>query len=143
MTSITNVTNKFFHTALGKSVQTLLWTAGAYALTLLIGAVANYHWDARLTLLGVPGLVNWILYSAKVLIDPLVPNFPSSTPLVAIPKVPTQTTTTVVTTSPTPGTVVPPTDVNPANAAPTEPAAPTGAVVTTVPTLNDPLAPVS
>lgn len=141
MTNITNVTNKFFHTAIGKSVQTLLWTAGAYFLTLAVGFVAQVHWNAHLVLLGVPGLVNWLLYSAKVIVDPLVPNFVSSTPLVGVPAAPsTTTTTTVVTTTPKPGTVVTPTEPAEPTTITTVPAPP---LVSTAPTLNDPLASVS
>lgn len=69
---------KFFDSALGKSFQTLLWTVGAYVLTIVGARLANIHLDARLVALGVPGLLNWLLYTAKVFIDGKVPNLPSS-----------------------------------------------------------------
>jgi hypothetical protein len=71
-------TVKFFDSSLGKSFQTLLWTVGAYVLTVGGARIANIHLDARLVALGVPGLLNWLLYTAKVFLDGRVQNFPGA-----------------------------------------------------------------
>ncbi len=88
--------NKFFDTAVGKSLQTFLWTLGAYGITIVVALIAKVHWSDQMIALGVPGLVNWILYSAKVVIDKEVPTLPSSQPMMLIPKNNTVSTTTVV-----------------------------------------------
>ncbi len=88
--------NKFFDTAVGKSLQTFLWTLGAYGLTIVVALIAKVHWNDQMIALGVPGLVNWLLYSAKVVIDKEVPTLPSSQPMMLVPKNNTVTTTTVV-----------------------------------------------
>lgn len=69
-------TVKFFDSAIGKSVQTLLWTLAAYLLTIVGARLANIQLNAQLIALGVPGLLNWILYTAKVFVDTKVPNVP-------------------------------------------------------------------
>lgn len=77
--------NKFFDTAFGKTVKTFFWVVLAYALTLGTAAIAGYHWSTSLIALGIPGLVNILLYMAKVFVDKAVPNFPGSTPVTVIP----------------------------------------------------------
>lgn len=93
---MTQQLNKFFDTAIGKSFQTLLWTAAAYALVVIGAKVANVQWSDQMLALGAPGIVNWILYTAKVVIDKEVPNMPNSQPMMLVPKTNTATTTTVV-----------------------------------------------
>lgn len=69
---------KFFDSALGQSVEVLLWTAGAFLLTVLGGWLAKVHFNDGLVALGVPGLLNWIIYSLRVIADSKVPNLPKS-----------------------------------------------------------------
>lgn len=78
--------NKFFDTAIGKSVQTFLWTFAAYGITILTAYLAGVQWSDQFVALGIPGIINWILYSAKVFIDKEVPNLPSSQPMMLVPK---------------------------------------------------------
>lgn len=70
--------NKFLNTAVGKSIQTLVWIVVAYALVFVTTWLANYKWPIALSLLGVPGIVNWLLYTVKVFVDKEIPNFPGS-----------------------------------------------------------------
>lgn len=67
---------KFFDSAVGKSVQTLLWTLAAFLITAIGIKLADIHYSAQLLALGVPGLINWLLYTAKVFADGRVPNLP-------------------------------------------------------------------
>lgn len=68
---------KFFDSAVGKSFKTLLWTAGAYGVTVFGAWVANIHLDARLISLGVPGLLNWLVYTLTVFTSGNVQNLPT------------------------------------------------------------------
>ena len=77
--------NKFFDTAIGKSVETALWIVGAYALALVTAWLASFHWSASWLALGLPGVVNWLLYTAKVVVDKEIPNLPSSPALKLVP----------------------------------------------------------
>jgi hypothetical protein len=69
---------KFFDSAVGKSVEILLWTLGAYLVTIVGAFVANVHLAPDLAALGIPGLLNWAAYTAKVFIDAKVPNLPTA-----------------------------------------------------------------
>lgn len=77
--------NNFFDTAIGKSVQTFLWTLASYIISLLLVDLANVHWSAKYAALGIPGLINLVLYTAKVFLDKEVPNFSSSVPVRVVP----------------------------------------------------------
>lgn len=77
--------NKFFETAIGKSTQTFLWTLASYTIVIGMADLSQVHWSSKLIVLGAPGLVNWTLYTAKVLIDKEVPNLPSSTRMELVP----------------------------------------------------------
>ena len=67
---------RFFDSAVGKSVQTLLWTLAAFLLTILGVKLGNFHFNAAFITLGIPGFLNWILYTAKVFADGKIPNLP-------------------------------------------------------------------
>jgi hypothetical protein len=92
-----NKLNKFFDTAIGKSVQTLLWTLGSYITALALADLGSVHWSDRAVALGLPGLINLVVYSIKVFADKEVPNLPSSVPMQIIPadQTPTSVTPTV------------------------------------------------
>lgn len=66
----------FFDSAIGKSLQTLLWTVGAYLAAILVSKVAGWHYNPQLTALGLPGLINWVAYTVKVFADSHIPNTP-------------------------------------------------------------------
>lgn len=72
--------NKFFDTALGKSVQTFLWTVASYGAAIGVADLSNVHWSSKAVALGLPGLINYVAYTIKVFLDKEVPNFPSSMP---------------------------------------------------------------
>lgn len=76
-------------TATGKTIKTGLWIVGGYAVATVTARLAGYHWSASLVALGVPSIVNLILYSASQFFDSAVPNFPSSTPPAPTPPVET------------------------------------------------------
>ena len=92
--------NKFFDTAVGKSVETLLWTLAAYGITVAVALLAKYHWSPELVAIGVPGLLNWVLYTAKVIVDKEVPTLPSSQPMMLVPKATQQAPVQPVTLQP-------------------------------------------
>lgn len=96
-----NAINRFSKTAVGKSIQTLLWTVAAYGITIGGAALAKVHWSDQMLALGVPGLINLLLYTIKVFTDKEVPNFPNSTPMQLVPVNTTVTETTVVKPTPT------------------------------------------
>lgn len=77
--------NRFFSTALGKTTQTFLWTIGSYLAALALTDLAKVHWSDKAVALGIPGLINLVVYTAKVFADKEVPNLPSSTPMRLIP----------------------------------------------------------
>jgi hypothetical protein len=74
--------NAFEKTALGKTIKTTLWIILAYALTTGTTYLTNYHWKASLVALGVPSIVNALLFAVTQFADKTIPNFPNSTPLV-------------------------------------------------------------
>jgi hypothetical protein len=65
-------------TAIGKTVKTGLWIVSGYIVTTLIAKLAGYHWSASLTALGVPSIVNLVLYSMSQFFDSAIPNFKTS-----------------------------------------------------------------
>lgn len=86
--------NNFSTTALGKSVKTGLWIVAAYLIAYATAYFAKYHWSASWAALGVPGLVNWLLYTLSVVADKSIPNLPSSQPIQIVPVSPVVVTPT-------------------------------------------------
>ena len=87
---------KFFDTALGKSTKTLLWVVLSYTLAIAIPALTNYHYPTSVAVLGIPGVVLFVLQTLNVFVDKQIPNLPSSPVkmLVELPPAPPPTPAT-------------------------------------------------
>lgn len=88
--------NRFFDTAVGKSLKTLLWIIAAYVLVFISTSLTHYHWPVSLAQAGVPGIVNWLLYTANVFVDKEIPNTKNSTPMQLVPLNPTDAVADIV-----------------------------------------------
>jgi hypothetical protein len=78
-------------TAIGKSIKTTVWILAAYAVTIVTAAVARYHWPVSDVTLGIPGIVNILLFALSQFFDRTVPNFPGSTPVAVVAPPPAST----------------------------------------------------
>jgi hypothetical protein len=72
-------------TAFGKTFLHILLIAVAYGLTYLITYFGNIHWPNSMPLY-LPGLILAAVGGLRNFVDKELPNFPTSTQLVAIPK---------------------------------------------------------
>jgi hypothetical protein len=72
-------------TAFGKTFLHILLIAVAYGLTYLITYFGNIHWPNSMPLY-LPGLILAAVVGLRNFVDKELPNFPTSTALVAIPK---------------------------------------------------------
>lgn len=97
--------NKFFDTAIGKSLVTLLWILGSFTLTYVAAFISGYHWTASWMAIAAVPLVNWLVYTAKLFADKEVPNTVNSVRMVAVPVANAQATAASL-LDPTPATPV-------------------------------------
>jgi hypothetical protein len=82
---MTPTTTPIHKTAFGKTFLHILLIAVAYGLTYLITYFGNIHWPNSMPLY-LPGLILAAVVGLRNFVDKELPNFPTSTQLIAIPK---------------------------------------------------------
>lgn len=77
--------NRFFDTAVGKTVKVALWLGGSYLASWLISFVGSHHFTGVYTIL--PGIINIAAYGFNTIKNVEVPNLPSSPLMQVVPLV--------------------------------------------------------
>ena len=77
--------NRFFDTAIGKTVKVALWLGGSYLASYLVHFVGHHTFTGIYTIL--PGIINVAAYGFNTIKDVEVPNLPSSPLMQVVPLV--------------------------------------------------------